>query len=303
MNTTMDPAAGYPGAVVAGPGQARSAVSWAAIAAGAVVAASTTLLLIALGGGVGLASLSPWAHTGVSATTFTVMTAIGLIVVQWVSAGVGGYIAGRLRTRWISLHTHEVFFRDTAHGFITWATATLLVSAAAAVIASSAAGAGLHAASTIGAGAAMGAASAATSAPSATSVDPYDVDTLLRPANPGAAPGAASPGNDGRSDVRAQTTRILARGLTGDEVPAEDRTYLAQLVAAQTGISPADAQTRVDTAIAKVQAAKVQAKQAADKARKAAEAASIFTALAMLIGAFIASISAALGGKLRDLHP
>lgn len=300
MNNPMDPVAGYP--------EARSAVSWAAIAAGAVVAASTTLLLIALGGGVGLASLSPWAHTGVSATTFSVMTAIGLIVVQWVSAGVGGYIAGRLRTRWINLHTHEVFFRDTAHGFITWATATLLVSAAAAVIAGSAAGAGLHAASTVGAGAAMGAASAASSAPSATSIDPYDVDTLLRPANPGtASPGAASSGNDGRnegrSDVRAQTTRILARGLTGDEVPAEDRTYLAQLVAAQAGISPADAQTRVDSAIAKVQAAKVQAKQAADKARKAAEAVSIFTALAMLIGAFIASISAAVGGKLRDLHP
>lgn len=304
MNNTMDPVAGYPAAVASATDQVPSAVSWPAIAAGAVVAASTTLLLIALGGGVGLASLSPWAHTGVSATTFTVMTAIGLIVVQWVSAGVGGYIAGRLRTRWINLHTHEVFFRDTAHGFIMWATATLLVSAAAAVIASSAAGAGLHAASTIGAGAAMGAASAASSAPSATSVDPYDVDTLLRAGNPGSAsPGYASSGTDGRSDVRAQTTRILARGLTGDEVPAEDRTYLAQLVAAQTGISPADAQTRVDSAIAKVQAAKVQAKQAADKARKAAEAASIFTALAMLIGAFIASISAALGGKLRDLHP
>jgi hypothetical protein len=210
----------------------------------------------------------------------------------------GGYIAGRLRTRWISLHTHEVFFRDTAHGFITWATATLLVAAAAAVIASATAGAGLHAASTVGAGAAMG---AAASAPSATSVDPYDVDTLLRPANPGTASSAnsGSPGND----LRAQTTRILARALTSEDVSAEDRAYLAQVVSAQAGISAADAQTRVDNGIAKVQAAKVQATQAADKARKAAEMASIFTALAMLIGAFIASISAALGGKLRDLHP
>jgi hypothetical protein len=292
MNNTLDPVTGYPGTLAVGNDQARSAVSWAAIAAGAVVAASTTLLLIALGGGVGLASLSPWAHTGASVTTFTAMTAIGLIVVQWVSAGVGGYIAGRLRTRWISLHTHEVFFRDTAHGFITWATATLLVSAAAAVIASSTAGAGLHAVSSIGAGAAMG---AAASAPSAASVDPYDVDTLLRPSNPG----TAASGND----VRAQTTRILARGLTSDEVSAEDRAYLAQIVSAQAGISPADAQTRVDSEVAKVQAAKIQAKQAADKARKAAEVASIFTALAMLIGAFIACISAALGGKLRDLHP
>jgi hypothetical protein len=298
MNNTLDPVTGYTGVLPVGADRPRSAVSWAAISAGAVVAAATSLLLIALGGGVGLASLSPWTHTGATVATFTAITAIGLIVVQWVSAGVGGYIAGRLRTRWHGVHTHEVFFRDTAHGFITWATATLLASAAAAVIAGSTAGAGLHAASTIGAGAAMGAASAASSA---ASVDPYDVDTLLRPGNPGTASSSnpASPGND----VRAQTTRILARGLTSDEVSPEDRTYLAQVVAAQAGISPADAQTRVDSAIAKVQAAKVQAKQAADKARKAAEAASIFTALAMLIGAFIASISAALGGRLRDLHP
>lgn len=301
MNTTIDPVTGYPGTVAVGSDKAHSAVSWAAIAAGAVVAAATSLLLIALGGGVGLASLSPWTHTGASVTTFTAITAIGLIVVQWVSAGTGGYIAGRLRTRWHGVHTHEVFFRDTAHGFITWATATLLASAAAALIAGSTAGAGLHAASTVGAGAAMG---AAASAPSATSVDPYDVDTLLRASNPGAASGNGSPGTDRPgNDLRAQTTRILAKGLTTDEVSADDRAYLAQIVSAQAGISPAEAQTRVDAAIAKVQAAKAQAKQAADKARKAAEAASIFTALAMLIGAFIASISAALGGRLRDLHP
>jgi len=282
MDTTIDPVSGYPGALAVAGNRAHSAVSWAAIAAGAVVAAATSLLLVALGGGVGLASLSPWTHTGASVTTFTAITAIGLIVVQWVSAGTGGYIAGRLRTRWHGVHTHEVFFRDTAHGFITWATATLLATTAAAFIASS----------TTSAGAAM---VAASSAASAASVDPYDVDTLLRPANPSTAPSG--------NDERAQTIRILARGLTTDEVSADDRAYLAQIVSAQAGVPTAEAQTRVDTELAKVQAAKIQAKQAADKARKAAEAASIFTALAMLIGAFIASISAALGGRLRDLHP
>ncbi len=219
------------------------------------------------------------------------MTAIGLIVVQWVSAGVGGYIAGRLRTKWTNLHTHEVFFRDTAHGFITWATATLLVTAASAIITGTTLGAGVHAAAMVGSGAAAGATTAATGT---TSVDPYDVDTLLRPTAPTAAPG---------TDARPQTTRILAKVLTAGDVSTDDRTYLTQLVAAQTGASPADAQTRVDNAIAKVQQTKLQAQQAADSARKAARAASIFTALAMLIGAFIASISAALGGRLRDLHP
>jgi hypothetical protein len=65
----------------------------------------------------------------VSATSFAVTSAIWLIVTQWLSSGFGGYVAGRLRTRWIGTHTHEVFFRDTAHGLITWAVATVLVAA------------------------------------------------------------------------------------------------------------------------------------------------------------------------------
>src|SRR3981189_3715567 len=93
-----------------------SAVSWPAIVAGAFVAASVSLVLFALGSGLGFASISPWPGHGVSATTFAVTTAIWLIVMQWVSSGFGGYITGRLRTRWIGTHTHEVFFRDTGHG-------------------------------------------------------------------------------------------------------------------------------------------------------------------------------------------
>src|SRR5271154_3744778 len=85
----------------------RSAASWGAIIAGAVVAASVSLLLLSLGAGLGLASVSPWPVHGVSATTFAITTAIWLIIMQWVSAGLGGYIAGRLRTRWIGTHTHE----------------------------------------------------------------------------------------------------------------------------------------------------------------------------------------------------
>ena len=98
-----------------------SAVSCAAILAGSGVAAAVSLLLVALGAGLGFASLSPWSAEGPSATTFTVMTAIWLILVQWIASGMGGYLTGRLRTKWAGTHTHEVFFRDTAHGFITWA--------------------------------------------------------------------------------------------------------------------------------------------------------------------------------------
>lgn len=271
-----------PLAAIAG-GKTVSAVSWAAIAAGAVVAAAASVLLITLGAGVGLSIVSPWSGTGATATTFATTTAIGLIIVQWISAGIGGYMAGRLRTRWVSLHTHEVFFRDTAHGFITWATATLLFAAASATMTGATLGGGAHAAAVV-----------ASAASGTASVDPYDVDTLLRSANTTGAPG---------NDVRPQVTRILARSLTSNDLSVDDRAYLVQLVAAQTGVSASDAEVRVDAAIARLQQAKLQAQVAADTARKAARSAAIFTALAMLIGAFIACLSAALGGRLRDLHP
>src|ERR1700691_2751127 len=106
-----------------------SAASWPAIIAGAFVAAAVSLTLLALGSGLGFASISPWPNRGISAMTFTITAAIWLIVMQWVSAGLGGYIAGRWRTRWIGTHTHEVFFRDTAHGLVTWAVATVFMAA------------------------------------------------------------------------------------------------------------------------------------------------------------------------------
>src|SRR5437763_1731138 len=92
-----------------------SGISWPPVLGGALVAAATALLLFALGAGVGFSSVSPWPNSGASPTTFTVMTAIWLIVVQWLSSGLGGYLAGRLRTKWTGVHSDEVYFRDTAH--------------------------------------------------------------------------------------------------------------------------------------------------------------------------------------------
>jgi hypothetical protein len=117
---------------------AVSAVSWGAIIAGAVVAVATAFILITLGAGIGVASVSPWPHRGVSPTTFTVAATIWLVVVQWLASAAGGYITGRLRVRWVHVHTHEVFFRDTANGFISWALATLIGASLLGLMASSA---------------------------------------------------------------------------------------------------------------------------------------------------------------------
>src|SRR5471032_1166730 len=101
-------------------------VSWAAVAAGAIVSCALTVVLIAFGLGLGLSVVSPWAGSGVSATTFKLGTGLYLIVIAMLSSSIGGYIAGRLRSRWIGVHSDEVYFRDTAHGFIAWALATVL---------------------------------------------------------------------------------------------------------------------------------------------------------------------------------
>jgi hypothetical protein len=272
------------------PGEAAtSAVSWTAIIAGALVAASLSLLLLTLGSGLGLASVSPWPGAGASATTFTVMTAIWLIVVQWVASGAGGYLTGRLRSRWVRTHTHEVFFRDTAHGFITWALATVAGAAVLASAASVVIGTGVRAAGTMAVGAAQSVANTAS-----PSINPYDVDTLLRSARPDA--------NTPPSDARAEVTRILAKGVTTRGVSAADRSYLKAIIAERTGIPPEEAQKRLDDVTAQIQAVDTKARQAADTARQAGAMASIYTALSMLIGAFIASAAAALGGRHRDAH-
>jgi hypothetical protein len=262
----------------------RSAASWPAIIAGAFVAAAVSLVLLALGSGLGFAAISPWPGHGVAATTFAVTTAIWLIVMQWVSSGVGGYLTGRLRTRWIGTHTHEVFFRDTAHGLVTWAVATVLVAVAAAASVSAVVEGGAHAVGAATQGNANGAYSGA-----------YGVDKLFRA-------GPAAVGGQGLGDARSEAAHIVANSWSTGTVSDADISYLVELVALRTGSSRADAQKRVDELVATMQDAVIKAKADADAARKAAAEAAIYTALSMLVGAFIASAAAALGGRLRDEH-
>jgi hypothetical protein len=269
---------------------AVSAVSWGAIIGGAFVAVAVSLMLVALGSGIGLASVSPWSGSNTSPTTFTVVTAIWLILVQWLSSGMGGYITGRLRTKWVGVHTHEVFFRDTAHGFLVWAVASVVVVALATSTVSSIAGGSVRAASNVASAGAAGAAQgAATQSSGATG---YFVDTLFRSDQPSA--------NTPEQETRGEATRILARAVTNPAMDPGDRTYLAKLIAARAGISQADAEKRVDDVVAQEKAAEQKAREAADAARKAAASVSFFTFFSMLIGAFIASVAAAIGGRQRD---
>ena len=289
---------------------ASSGATWSAILAGAAVALAATLILVAVGSGLGLSSISPWSGVGASAGTFTLVAAIWLIATQWISSGLGGYITGRLRAKWVGVHTHEVFFRDTAHGLLAWSVATFIGVGLLASATTSLVGGVASTAATVVGGAAQAGAQAGAQAVS-QAARAYDVDTLFRRAGGEAAAPAAGQdagrnatqnGGGGNENWRAEATRILANGVTQGEVPADDRTYLAQIVASRTGISQADAEKRVDQVIAKEKQAVQKAKEAADAARKAAARFSIFTGLSLLIGAFIASVAAAYGGSLRDDH-
>jgi hypothetical protein len=266
-----------------------SATAWGAIIAGGLAACATTLVLIALGAGLGFSSISPWRDEGVSVTTLGVMTVIWLIVVQWVSSALGGYLAGRLRTRW-RIQRDEVFFRDTAHGLLAWALATVLT---VGVLASAVTGAIGAAGQVVGA-AGQGAVQAAATA--AGPLSQYDMDALMRPGQAG----AANPNGESNEQAAEEVMTILGNALTTGQLPAQDRDYLAQLVAARTSLTVDEARTRVDQAFTKAREAAQQAREAADAARKAAAMLALFTALSMLIGAFVASAAAAYGGHLRD---
>ncbi|ESX88569.1 hypothetical protein NKI88_13470 [Mesorhizobium sp. M0317] len=276
------------------------AVSWGPIIAGAFAASTLTFILMLLGSGLGLTMVSPWSGASASLTTFAVSGAIWLIIVQWLSSGVGGYLAGRLRTKWVGIHTDEVYFRDTAHGLLAWALATLLVVGILGSALSAVLGSGVQAASTVASGAAMGASAGASanagSAP-ADNATSYLVDTLFRPAD-AARLAAANPDSD--AAAAGQASRILVASAAAGEISADDKTYLSQLVAARTGLSEADAKARVDALVARVEDAKVKAKQAADAARKGSATFALLGALSLVIGAFIASAAAALGGRQRD---
>jgi hypothetical protein len=255
-----------------------SGVSWAAVFAGAFVAAALSLALLALGTGIGLSAISPWEGANATASAVGRGAIVWLILTELIASLLGGYLAGRLRTKWVNIHTDEVYFRDTAHGFLVWAVSLVLT---AAFLASAVASVGRNARG--GAAAAEGSIAAPTRG--AFSANEYLVDALLRTSSPSAAQDDAA--------LRSEVGLIFVNALRQGNIPAADKSYLAQVVAARTGVSASDAEKRVDDVFA-------QATQAADTARKAVAHSMYWTFLALLLGAFCASLAATVGGKQRD---
>ncbi|MFA9217825.1 MAG: hypothetical protein ACEQSK_12070 [Sphingomonadaceae bacterium] len=273
------------------PGESqRSAVSWGAIVAGAAAAAVLSLVMVILGSGLGLAVISPWSYHSTAA--IGISTILWISLTQLAASAVGGYMAGRLRTPWVSVHSDEVYFRDTAHGLLAWAVATLLtailVSGAARSLFDGAVEAGTEVAKVSAVGGVREAIDSGLNP-----VD-YFADMLLRSETAPAEAGNARP----------EVMRIFATALQAGSLSPMDRTYLARMVAARTALPQSEAEQRVDAVYAKVSAtvanAKVKAKEAANTARKATAGAAIWMTVALLLGGFVASLSATFGGRLRD---
>jgi len=321
----IEPLGGTVDVMVASPVAARpyalndevngSGLSWAAVVGGAFAAAALALILLMLGLGLGLSSISPWSPAGTRSTAIGAATIVWLILTQAIAAAMGGYLAGRLRTKWVSIHSDEVYFRDTAHGFLAWAVGVVITAAFLTSAATSIVGTGVVLGGTAAAGTAITKAPMAPGNQATADGTALRQETPIRQAESGSASGATAyytdalfrsdhPATDSGNSPRAELGRILSEGVHKGDLSAQDRAYAAQVVAAQTGLSPADADKRVSEVFAQAKAAAADAEaaalDAADAARRAAAKASLWLFVALLTGAFCASLAATAGGRQRD---
>jgi hypothetical protein len=348
---------------VVNSGNNASAASWGAIFAGALAASALSLIMFILGIGLGLTSVSPWSGEGMSAEALGLSTIGWITFTSLVASALGGYIAGRLRTRWVSVDQDEVYFRDTAHGFLAWGLSTLITATLLTTVSANLAGAtasvaadaaGTVAGTAVAAGG-VGAGVLANDANGTGDAQPggadaitgYFLDSLFRrgpsssgtftnrplnqvqaapaqdPQNPQAANEEAqsdqapqvaadtvgvrranSVDTQGAVAVLPEVTRIMARAIQQGSLAEADRTYVAQLVAEHTGMSPADAEARVNQVFTNMQTelreAETRARDIADEARAASAKVSLWFFVSLLVGAFIGSLVATYGGKQRD---
>ena len=250
------------------PEASASGATWSAVIAGAVVTAALYLILLTLGAGLGLSSVSVWSNVGASASTIGAASIVWFIFAEIISSSMGGYLAGRLRTKWSVIHGDEVYFRDTAHGFLSW-SAALVVTAAVL---------GTAAIAAIGGAPASTPETGSNAGPNA-----YFVDALLR---------TDSAKTEG-SSVHGEVATILASSLHNGALTSEDKSYLDQLVVARTGLDQSSADKRVSEVFANAQ-------HAAEQTRKAIAHSLLWIFVALLIGAFCASFAGTIGGKQRD---
>ncbi len=257
---------------VTGEQSAVPHIDWGAVIGGAIFAAAISFVLLTFGSAIGLSVSSPYHGSGVSLVGFAIGAALWLIWVQVSSFMGGGYLTGRMRRRAFDSSPHESDVRDGIHGLLVWGLGTLLGAFLAI--------AGIS-------GIASSATSIVTSAenPAGSPAMQIAASRLFRADKPTAQPVAP--------EAKSEAAQLIANAVGKKQMDAGDRTYLANEIARDTGISPDQAQARVDKAVSDAQAA-------ADTARRTALILGFLTAATLLVSAGGAFFAAGLGGKHRD---
>lgn len=307
-----------------------SAVAWCAVFAGAVASAALSLILLLLGTGFGLTLVSPWSSEGISATTFGVTSIVGITLISLAASALGGYLAGRLRTRWINTPNDEVYFRDTAHGFLSWAVATLGTAALLTGVIGGIVGSGVKAGASVAEGAATAATGVAASGAAAALIEKnsegdttlhYLLDSMLRkdatassaavsqqpiinqetPAEGqpalAPAPAPAAEKNDATSTTqndanKGELMRIFVHGIATDSLPQDDVEYAGRLVAEATGLDQRTAEQRVTDGFTHLRQKLEDAETATRAAADKAREASAYTSLWLFISLLIGAFIA-----------
>jgi hypothetical protein len=259
----------------AGTGETKSYLDWAAVIAGTVLSSAISLVLLTFGAAIGLSMVSPFEGEGASGPVFAVALGLWILWVIVSSFIAGGYLAGRMRRRAWDATPHEVEMRDGAHGLTVWALSILVAGLMAAAGVSGIVRGGSEVAGAV--------ASASAGGESDSDAFGYAVDSLFRSTDQRVDP----------TEARGEVARILARGAARGEISDADKTYVARLVAARTGVEPVEAERRVNEVVA-------DARQAAETARKAGIWTAFLTAAALLTGAATAWMGASAGGRHRD---
>lgn len=288
-------------------------LDWGPVILGALGAAAMSVVLLAFGSALGLSVVSPYPYAGISAKGAAILAAVYLALVMVASFAAGGYIAGRMRSPWRTTDETESYFRDGAHGFGVWAIGVLLGAALAASGVGAVVSAAGKATTAIAAAGTAGAASNPAMGQLSLRPTDYAIDRLLAPgpaaaaADPaataapaGSAQAPAMQARRTRADLEAPMARALASSLTSPQLDVRDRTYLARVVAEQTGMSQAEAEKRVDETYADLKAAEQKARDAADAARKTAIIAAFLAAATLAIGCAAACAGAGVGARHRD---
>jgi hypothetical protein len=249
-------------------------VQWSPVIAGAIAAAALSFVLIMFGAALGLSVASPSATWRDASAALALVSGLWLLLTALASFGLGGYLAGRLRTTWAAPvpSEDELDFRDGVHGLLVWGLAIIIGTVLAAAAA----------------GSLLPRPTANLAAPTAATAEPllaFELDRLFRSDRRPDAP--EDP------EVRAQAARIITSSLGHSDIAADDRAYLVRLVSARTGLSQPDAERRVTTVLA-------QAREAVSRARRSAVILAFMSAASLLLGAAVAWFAAGWGGRHRD---